>query len=218
MTLTYNSLLADVPVVLMAQSRDIDALVALAIKQAHDEIVERLDHDAFQVTMAPVFIVSAANSVIDLSEAEPMVFEVRSLRADVDGIPCLVERRDIERLVATFSADDSGPPRYYAEDGSPLRLQVFPIPDQTYQIKVTANVMPDRLAPERQTTLLSARYPRLIENAVYRHTAKLMRNPADEQRYAREFDMALTGANTQIARRRRDEVGTTSATPANLVG
>ena len=218
MALTYNQLVADTPITLMAQNRTLAQNIDMIIRQAEDEIIERLDHDAFRTVLAGVITVDPSNAVIDLTATPSQVLEVRAMRLDMGDQQVTLERREIERLRMTFNTFDQGVPRFYAEDDAPLIYRVFPVPDTAYPITVTANVEPDRLSLSTQENLLTRRWPRLLEMAVLKHGARFMRNAADESRYGQQFDAALGGALMQINRRRRDETGTKPQTTANVTG
>lgn len=218
MAITYNDLVAMVPVTLQAQNRDLPASLPFIIRQAEDEIIDRIDHDAFKAKLQSTFIVSPSTTEVDLTGEDRPVYEVRALNVGVDGTFVPMERREIERLNATFRTFDTGVPRFYAEADDPLVFRVFPTPDTEYSIRVTANVEPERLSTTIQQSLLSRIYPRMLEMAVLKHASRFMRNPVDEKRYGGEFDLALTAANAQIARRRRDETGVVTQVVANQVG
>lgn len=220
MATTYNDIIAAAPIALMAQNRSVldPATMQILVRQAEDEIIELLDHDAFRTTLQQPAVISPGTDVIDLSAEAPSVLEVRALRIAADDYSMPMERRDIERLNALYPTGEPGVPRFYAEDEAPLVLRVFPPPDQEYRITVTANVEPLRLSPDIQTSVLSQRHPRILEMMVFKHLARFMRNSTDEARYGREAEAALMGVNTQFARRRRDETGLTGTPTANRVG
>lgn len=218
MALTYNQLVAEVPVILMAQNRTLAQNMDIVIRQAEDEIIQRIDHDAFRTVISPGFTVDPVNTTIDLTTQSSPVLEVRAMRLDLGGQQVTLERREIERLRMTFGADDQGVPRFYAEDDAPLIYRVFPTPDTTYPVAVTANVEPDRLSVSVQETLLTRRWPRLVEMAVLKYGARFMRNQTDETRFGAAMGEALAEALIQISRRRRDETATKPQTTANLTG
>lgn len=218
MALTYNQLVAEVPVLLMAQNRTLAQNMGIVIRQAEDEIIQRLDHDAFRTVITPAFSVDPVNTTIDLTAQPSPVLEVRALRLDLGGQQITLERREIERLRMTFGPDDQGVPRFYAEDDAPLVYRVFPTPDTTYPITVAANVEPDRLSVSVQETLLTRRWPRLVENAVLKYGARFMRNQTDEARFDKAMGEALAEALLQISRRRRDETATKPQTTSNTTG
>ncbi len=217
--MTYDDLIAAIPSTLMAQNRTLaepDELQRV-VRRAEDEIIERIDHDAFRARLDG-HIVDPANHVIDLSQEARRVLEVRALQLVIpDGVYPL-ERREVERLNALYFGGSMGMPRYYAEDDDPLLLRIFPRPDTTYSVNVSANIEPERLAPAVPQSVLTRTYPRLLEMMALKHGAHFMRNMGDEQRYGALADAALMEANAQLARRRRDETGVTSAQTANRVG
>jgi len=217
--MTYDDLIAAIPPTLMAQNRTLaePAELQRVVRRAEDEIIERIDHDAFRARLSPR-TVSESAPTMDLSQEPRRVLEIRALQLVVPEGLYPLERREIERLNALYYGGSIGTPRYYAEDDDPMLLRVFPRPDTTYTINVAANIEPERLAPSVQQSVLTRSYPRLLEMMAFKHGAHFMRNMADEQRYGQLADAALMEANTQLARRRRDETGVTSAQTANRVG
>lgn len=217
--MTYNDLIAELPGIMMAQNRTMTeaAVLQQIVRDAEDEIIERIDHDAFRDRLAARTL-PAGVSELDLSAEPRRVLEVRAIQVEIDGELYPMERREIERLYAIYRGSGEGPPRFYSEDDTPLLLRVFPTPDIAYPVRVSANIEPLRLGPDIQQSVLTYSYPRLLRMAVRKHAAMYMRNPTDEQRYAAAADGALMEANTQLARRRRDETGVTSASTANRTG
>lgn len=218
MALTYNQIVTEVPITLMAQNRTLAQNIDSIIRRAEDEIIQMLDHDAFRTVIATPFVVDPGTPVIDLNSNASPVLEVRAMRLDMGDQQITLERREIERLRMTFNPFDQGVPRFYAEDDAPLVFRVFPIPDQAYNVTVTANVEPERLSLTVQQSLLSRKWPRLLEMAVLKQGAHFMRNPVDESRYTKLYEDALRDAALQLNRRRRDETGTKPQTTANVVG
>jgi hypothetical protein len=218
--MTYDDLIALIPVTLMAQNRTLADPTELQriVRRAEDEIIERIDHDAFRARLSGKTVTPGNGGEIDLTQEARRVLEVRALQLVLpDGVYPL-ERREVERLNALYLGSYVGQPRYYAEDDIPMLLRVFPAPDQTYSINVSANIEPERLSPVVQQSVLTRSYPRLLEMCALKHGAHFMRNPSDEQRYGALTDAALMEANTQLARRRRDETAVTTAQTANRVG
>lgn len=217
--MTYAELIAEIPRIMMAQNRTLtepDVLQQI-VRDAEDEIIERIDHDAFRKRLADR-IISPSTATIDLSGEANRVLELRAVEVIVDGIVVPLERREIERLYALYVEGEAGEPRYYGEDDTPLLLRVFPQPDRDYTLRISANAEPARLSIDVQQSVLTSVHPRLLRMATRKHAAIFMRNPTDEQRYAALTDGALMEANAMYARRRRDETGTTSAATANRAG
>lgn len=217
--MTYDDIIAELPTILMAQNRamvDADQLQRI-VREAEDEIIERLDHDVFRARLAPR-TVSDTQDFIDLSDEPRRVLEVRAIQVVLPYGIYPLERREIERLNALYMGSAVGVPRYYAEDDTPLLLRVFPRPDTPYDLNVAANIEPERLSPAVQQSVLTRTYPRLLNMAVRKHGAHFMRNPADEQRYGALMDAALMEANTGLSRRRRDETALQPSKTANRTG
>lgn len=214
MAMTYDSLVAEIPVSIMGTNTALLANMGLVIRRAEDEIIERIDHDAFKTVLPPV-IVDPDTPTFDLFTVNPVVLEVGSVRASFSGLDVPLERREANRMIATFPGGDTGTPRFYAEEDYPLRFRVFPTPDTTYELTVRVNQAPTRLAPELQESVLTRLYPRLLENGVLKYAAQFQRNTADEQRYGAAFDAALGEINARLARRRRDDTGVPASDTAN---
>lgn len=227
--ITYDELVRSVPIWVYATNRDIVAEMPRIISDAEDELVLKIDHDLFQTvltgfTIGPPAVPDPGEdySVFDLTDHDPRVFEVRAMRlaykGEHDWVP--LERRPLEFLSMLYSRNKPGRPRYYAEFGDTLRLRVFPYPAQEYQLEVTANVHPLRLGPtpEAQTNRLTRDFPRAVEKACLRQAALFMKNWEDATAYGNEMTSALTEANAQMARRRRDETGTRPEETVNAVG
>ena len=217
--MTYDDLIAAVPVALQAQNRallDADELQRI-VRRAEDEIIERIDHDAFRARLTPRQV-GLGDDTLDLQTEDRRVLEVRAVQIETpEGIYPL-ERREVERLNALYLGAWEGQPRYYAEDDTPLLLRVFPKPDMTYTVRVSANIEPERLSIGTQQSVLTRAHARLLEMMTFKHGAHFMRNQTDEQRYGMLADAALMEINAQYARRRRDETGVKSAQTANRVG
>ena len=219
MSVTYDDLIAAVQTTVMAQNRTQSEPAELhrVVRRAEAEIIERIDHDAFRARIG-ARVVDPGNAAIDLSQEPRRVLEVRALHLVTPEGVYPLERREVERLNALYLGGMDGTPRYYAEDDDPMLLRIFPRPDISYTINISANIEPERLSPAVQQSVLTRTYPRLLEMMTFKHGAHFMRNGADEQRYGALADAALMEANMQLARRRRDETGVTSAQTSNRVG
>lgn len=217
--MTYDDLIAAVPIALQAQNRTLlDASeLQRIVRRAEDEIIERIDHDAFRSRLTGRQV-GPADDTIDLQPEDRRVLEVRAIQLITPEGVYPLERREVERLNALYLGAWAGQPRYYAEDDTPLFLRVFPTPDVVYPVSISANIEPERLSPSTQQSVLTRAHARLLEMMTFKHGAHFMRNPTDEQRYGELADAALMEANAQFARRRRDETGVTSAPTANRVG
>lgn len=218
MATNYDNLLNDPPVVLMAQNRTLPTNMPILIRQAEDEVCARLDHDAFRSTVQTPIALVPGTPTFDLRNEPNAVYEVRAVEIDIGGQTVVLEQREIGRLTAVFASGETGVPRFYAEDEEPLMFRVFPAPDTTYPVRIKANIAPPSLGPSQQTNVLTQRFPRLIEMAVFKHASRFQRNQVDEARYAEQFELALTEANQQIARNRRDETTATVSTTSNRGG
>jgi hypothetical protein len=223
MALTYDELVRRIPLWLYASNRPLVDEMSVIIEQAEDQLLQVMDHDLFQTKLSGGLTVSPGSAEIDLTNRTPRVLETRAFRKRLSGTddPWLpLQKRDMEYLTALFSGADynQGVPRYYATDGEVLRYRVFPTPDQTYDIEVTANVEFIRLGPAQQTNVLTEEFPRAMEKACLRQAAVFQRDAEDEARYEKEMMAALAEANAQTGRRRRDEVGTKPRDTNNASG
>ena len=218
--MTYDELIALIPETLMAQNRTLVSALVLQniIRRAEDEIIQRIDHEAFRTVINPAFTIGPGNPTIDLSTQTNPVLEIRAVRRLDNGIPVPMERREVERMNLVYAQGDTGEPRFYAEDDSALLIRLYPYPDTAYQVQVTANVTPARLSPVIQQSVLTRRFPRLLEHMALKHGAHFMRNPNDEQRYGNIAENALAEVNMQMMRRRRDETNAVATDTANVAG
>lgn len=219
MALTYDELVRRAPIWLYAQNRDITSEMPAIIEQAEDTLLKRIDHDEFKTEITGAVL--STTGVIDLTAADPAVLEIRAVRVKyrqtADAWWPLLPR-DLELLSAMFLSDRPGDPRFYAERGSPLRLQVFPKPRVLTDLSITANVAPVRLGPAQQENVYTKKYPRAIEKAVFYSASLFMRDIEGAQQYSAEMDAALLEAGAQVARRRRDETGTRPRETQNVTG
>jgi hypothetical protein len=203
MAITYDSLVLNAPVVLNAQNRTLATDMPDIIRRAEDEILERLDRDAFRALLSQGYTVTPTSPTFDLTGEPQRVMEVRAVSATQTGQTVALTPRDVEYLRQLFQGAQ-GTPRHYAEDDQPSVYRVFPTPDSTWTLRITANIEPLRLAVSNQETLLTRNHARLTEMAVFKHGAIFMRNAADEARYGAQFEAALTEENNRFARRRGD--------------
>ena len=216
--MTYADLIRDIPISLLAQNRTLVDEMPMVIRRAEDEIILRLDHDAFRSVLPNLVTLTPGDNTLNVGVLGFDVLEVRSLRLDYQGVPVILERRGVERMEAIYPTFEQGVPRFYAEDSAPLLFRVFPWPDSVYSVAVHANLAPQRLGPGQQTNLLTSRFPRLMEMAALKQGAIFMRNPADEARYTQLLDLALAEANSALERRRRDEGGVKVRSTSNIAG
>ena len=214
----YDELIAEAPQWLYAQNRDLVDNMPEVLAQAELQVYQRLEHDAFRDTINGLTL--DTDGVIDLTSVVPQVFEVRSVRVQYKGddsyVPLL--ERNIEYLEMLYGRAKPGRPLYYAEDDTTLYLRAYPKPSSALPLQIRANVEPTALSPSNKTNLVTQRYYRVIQLATFRQAAIYMKNEADTVRYTNELNDALSEANAQIARRRRDETETKPKDTSNKAG
>lgn len=214
----YTDLLTRGPTQIYAQNRTLVTEMPTIIQQAETQVIQRLDHDAFRTHILGKTI--GTDGRLDLSAEPNPVLELRAIRlkykGDDDWTP--LERREIEQLTMLFARNRPARPRYYAEDEGELLYRVYPQPFEVMDAIIVANVTPVPLSDQDPSNVLTQRYFRVIENAVYRQAAIFMKNMNDVQMFTSELNDAIQEANAQIARRRRDETGTRPIEAANQAG
>lgn len=222
---TYDFLIENVPIILMATNRSLVEDMPNIIALAEEELLQRIDHDLFRTLITGVFMGSGATppppdyDQVDLSDQDPRILEVRSinLRYRTEGWTPML-RRNIDTMRMLYPTGQRSRPRYYAEYKSILNYQFFPPPGQEYELEIAANVQYEPLSPTNQTNVVTEQFPRTIEMATVYQAALYMKNPQDVETYKREMEEAINEANLQIARRRRDETGTRPIETTNAVG
>jgi hypothetical protein len=222
MALTYDNLLNETPLWLYAGNRALVDNMPDVILKAERQLVLVIDHDLFRTTL-PITTLPAGVSVVDLSDHDPLVMEVRGFRVrwrDGDDQWTPILPREAEYLTMLYSTQRPGRPKYYTQDGGFLQLQTFPTPDRDYDVEITANLYPPALggSPVVEENVLTKQFPRAFEMAVYRQAAIFMKDDAASARYDSEMMAAIPEANTQSARRRRDETGQRPHETANASG
>ena len=218
MSITYNELVTQTPQQLRRANDDLIAEMPRLIKDAEEEVILQLDHDLFR-TIITGKSVSVGNAVVDLTDQNELM-EVRSISMQYrsgDQAPAL-EMRNQEYLEMLFSVNRPGRPRYYSNFEEWNKIKVWPTPNETYDLTIHANVEPTPLSGGNPTNVISDKFPRVIQMAVFLQGAHFMKNDSDIARYEGELAAALTRANAAISRRRRDEVTTRPTEAANAVG
>lgn len=216
-TIDYDELIRRVPIWMIAQNRDLVAEMPNIVQQAHEQLVGLIDHDLLKTRLPPIPV--ALDGLVDLTAVAPQVFEVRSLSIpykDAGMVP--LERRGLQYLQALYPKSKPGRPRYYAEDGETLLLRMFPPPPVVLQCDVEANQEPPVLSPTNQTNLFGEKTPRALEMATIYRAAYFMKEWDTAQQYQTEMIAAVTEANSQVVRRRRDETDTRPIDTANRQG
>jgi len=219
--ITYDELIARVPKWLYAQNRSLVNDMPEIVKEAHNQLIGVLDHDLFRTILTGKQATPASNGVLDLSQEDPEVLEIRAVRVryrngDDDWTPLRV--RDLEMLTELYARNRPSRPLYYAEYNGPLIIKFFPMPREDYDLEISANVEPPVLSATTQTNVMSQRAPRAVEKAVLRQACLYQKNWEDAQMYEKEMIAAVTEANAQVQRRRRDDTEQRPVEAANVSG
>jgi hypothetical protein len=221
MPTTYNQLIADAPLWLYANNRDLVATMPKIVADAHEQIIGILDHDLFRTLIPNKTLLASNFGVLDLSAEDPRILEIRAIRmkyrsgAD-DWVPLM--RRDLETLSMLYARNRPRQPTYYAAYSGPLVVKAFPAPDRNYDLQISANVEPPVLSPSQQTNIVAEQFPRVVEKATYRQAALFMKNWEDAKTYEKEMIDAVNEANAQIQRRKRDVTETRPVDTTNVEG
>lgn len=218
MATTYTELATNTPLWLYANNRDLVDEMPTIIAQAHEQLINVIDHDLFRTLITGKTV--GTDGLIDLSAEDPRVLEVRGIRIKWQGEDSWtpIFRRDLETMTMLYARNRPRRPLYYSEYSGPLVLKVFPSPPEVLDIQVTANVEPAVLTVSNQTNVLSQQASRALEKATFRQAALFMKNWEDAQIYEKEMIGAVTEINAQIDRRRRDETGQRPVETANQLG
>jgi len=219
--ITYDDLIRRVPQWLYAQNRSLVLDMDDIVRQAHDQLIGVLDHDLFRSIITGETMTAASMGVLDLSAEDPPVLEVRSIRVRYrDGVDdwTPLQRRNLETLTMLYARNRPSRPLYYSEYNGPLIIKAFPAPKQDYELEIAANVEPPVLSETQQTNTMSILAPRAVEKAVFRQAAIYQKNWEDAQVYEKEMIQAVTEANAQVQRRRRDETETRPVETSNIQG
>lgn len=214
--ITYEELLHRVTMWPNAGNNDVGAEADRLIGQAHNQIVDLLDHDLFQTDLTRLV---GADGLLDLSAEDPRVLEVRSLQVaylSEGRVP--LERRSEEMLRALYPLPGVGRPRFYSQEGQTLRYRIFPHPVTTTTVTVMANVEPPVLSPTTSQNVISTQAPRALENSVYHKVCVFMKEYEAADIYATEMMAAVAEANGAMLKRRRDESDQRPRDTANRSG
>lgn len=219
--ITYDDLIRRVPKWIYAQNRSLVDDMPDIVQEAHNQLIGVLDHDLFRSIITGKQATPASNGILDLSAEDPDVLEIRAVRVryrngDDDWTP--LRMRDLEMLTELYSRNRPNRPLYYAEYNGPLVIKFFPMPREDYDLEITANVEPPLLTPTNQTNVMSTRAPRALEKAVIRQACLYQKNWEDAQMYEKEMAQAVTEANAQVQRRRRDDTEQRPVEAANVTG
>jgi len=219
--ITYDELIRRVPKWLYAQNRSLVDEMPEMVSEAHNQLLGVLDHDLFRTILTGKQATPASNGVLDLSQEDPDVLEIRAVRVryrngDDDWTPLRV--RDLEMLTELYARNRPSRPLYYAEYNGPLIIKFFPMPREDYDLEISANVEPPVLSATVQTNVMSLRAPRAVEKAVLRQACLFQKNWEDAQMYEKEMAQAVTEANAQVQRRRRDDTEQRPVEAANVSG
>ena len=223
MTLTFDTLVTNTPVQLMARNVDLIAAMPLIIAQAERDMPPSVDHDLFR-TSASLTLGSGLNS-IDLTGGHPdtsrQILELRSIRCGQGGARWMLPRRNLEAMTALYPfADARGQPLYYAVAEQELEFVVFPTPDADVNLNLMMNVLPPALATGsgNNTNIYTTHAAQLFEFRVFLRAAYYLKDQASIALYQGEVAQSTALLNAQLARRRRDETQERPIETANATG
>ncbi len=220
MAITYDELIRRVPEWLYAKNRKLIDEMPAIITQAHEQLINTLDHDLFK-TLIDGKTLAAGDPILDLSTETPRVLEVRSVRLKVTGTddgwtPIL--RRDLEMLSMLYARNKPRRPLFYTEYNGTLILKVFPSPALAHDVQITANVEPEVLSETVSTNIMAEEASRALEKAVMRQACLFMKAWEDAAQYSTEMTGAITEVNAAIQRRRRDDTEQRPRDTKNVMG
>lgn len=221
MALTFDQLVQNTPLWLYSNNRSLVQEMPTIVEMAHNQLINLIDHDLFRTIITGKSLLASTYGVLDLSSEDPRVLEIRAVRVQYQNDEqswTPLQRRDLETMSMMYARNRPRRPRYYSEYSSPLVIKAFPQPDMDYVVEISANVEPPVLSATNQTNIISEQFPRLMEKATFRQGALYMKNWEDAQIYEKEMATALSEANAQIQRRRRDDVETRPVETANITG
>lgn len=213
---TYNEIIAYAPLATFSSNRATVSEMPSIVRRAQNYITARLDHEFFRDV--PVSTTVDAAGDVDDGAFPATMLEIRSISAEVRTGKFLPLRpRQQEVLEAIYIDGSKGSPRHYTKTSSG-GWKVYPAPGRTMNVKVTINVAPNLLTAGNQTNEISLDFPELFEFAVMREAAIFNADQNLVSLYTQETNDALTAANAQIARRKRDEVSQRPRDTTNITG
>lgn len=213
---TYDQIIAYAPLATFTSNRDTVTEMPDIVRRAQDYVVGRLDHHLFRDVLLDTTF--DASGDLDDSFFPEDILEIRSIAAEVRTGKFLPLRpRQQEVLEALFIMTPVGDPRYYAELTSG-GWRAYPAPGREIAARVSVNIEPDVLSPTNQTNIISTKFPELMEFAVMREAAIFNLDQNLVALYTSETKEALTIANAQISRRKRDEVSQRPRDTSNITG
>ena len=221
MTITYDELIRRTPKWLYADNTELVTEMPAIITQAHEQLLNVMDHDLFRTIIMGKTLTAASVGVLDLSNEDPRVLEIRAVRVQYQGADdswTPLQRRDLETLTMLYARNRPRRPLYYSEYTSPLVIKAFPAPSVDMPLEISANVEPPVLSPTQATNIISEQFSRALEKATFRQACLFQKNWEDAQMYEKEMMGAVTEANAAIQRRRRDETETRPMEAANVQG
>lgn len=221
MAITYDELIRRTPEWMYATNRALVDEMETIVSQAHEQLINVMDHDLFRTVITGKVLTAASGGVLDLTAENPRVLEVRGFRVKWrDGIDdwTPIMRRELEMLSTLYARNRPRRPLYYAEYSNSLNLKAFPAPDRDYELEITANVEPEILSAAVQTNVIAEQASRALEKATFRQAALFMKSWDDAQAYEKEMMGAVTEINAQISRRRRDETEQRPKETVNSMG
>jgi len=224
----YASLVADIPVRLMAENRDWPDELPNVIRKGQERLLEGLHPDALRQSIAgfveleqigggtePIVTIEGW---IDLTGTADFG-EITSLQlVIVPGMTRSVLPRAYDFCEALYSTGAPELPKYYAEK-TPGWYALYPPPDQAYAYQGIANLRCPLIGPDGPATnLLTDKYATLLEYACCVDGAIWMKDNSAVQIWEAAYNGRLQSVNANIRRRRRDETTVVTRSTENAAG
>lgn len=218
--MTYGSLAANIPVLLMAQNRAWPGEVENTIRKGQERLLLGIHPDFLTQkitdTLGAFDPEDTDGSFIDLS-GRAYFGELKSLWIEFDGRRRMLLPRAHDYCVTLYALGQTGVPRFYAERTRGA-FELFPSSNVDLIWTATANLQTDLISPTVATNLLTEKLPTLLEYACCIEGALWMKDKAATDLWLAAFTDLLTATNANIRRRRSDETSPGPKKPENAWG
>ena len=210
MAVTYNSLVASIPKMLMAENRSWGSELAEVIRRAEDRVLLNIQPDLLKVELTGSLGTddewSRTIDVTELDEEVGAEFKGwRSLYLSASGVRMILTPKATDFCIALYPLDSVvRRPKHYAERIASV-FDLYPYPDQGYSWAGVANVKPLPLGAGRQTNLLTEKAPALIETACFLEGALWMKDAQAAAIWQSAYEDLTGDKNANIRRSRRDD-------------
>jgi hypothetical protein len=174
--------------------------IPTAIRLAENRLFRELDID-FSTVLGPLTMTAGNQEVL-----KPTNHRVtHNIYASIGG-----ERVRLIKKTEDFLYDYwpniavLGPPKYYADKDNSSWL-VAPVPDLPYTIQVEGEVVPENLSLSNQENIFTELCPDLLFFSTLSEMCDWMRDDERKATWETKITMALTSANNEGRRSRRDD-------------